>query len=228
MKKEDYKQVLKVFKKVYGGNLTGRTKEQLHNDVMRNLDKFMLDFYYEKNKNNKKLKGGSLGSFFKKFGRKTKELFKKGIGKLKGVDFKRIFQDVSNTYRSVVCPNSRRLEYGELHYPCHNFSGPGTRTDLSNVVNYEPFNDIDACSKKHDLDYMKSKEISDPNERAKFIHQADLDAIECYDKFPNESGYKWSRLGILGKYNAEQLLSQMKGTPSVFYGGKCRYCKRKY
>lgn len=129
------------------------------------------------------------------------------------------YKTLANIYRAKNgTKNTRPLEFGELHYGLHNFTGPGTRLDLPQVRNAKPYNDIDNCSKIHDLDYEYiSKNYQGP-ERAKKIHEADQKAIDCYNKYKNEDGYKPALLGISGKLSLEQLLSNIKGAPSILYG----------
>jgi hypothetical protein len=121
-----------------------------------------------------------------------------------------------NLWRGFNCPagKSRKLLDGEKHYGCHNFTGPGTRIDLPEVKNFKPYNNIDACSKQHDIDYMNNK--GNPAG----IHEADKKALACYDRYSNENGYIAARAGIGIKAAAEQGLSAVKGTPSTFYGGR--------
>ena len=74
------------------------------------------------------------------------------------------FKHSSNLVRKAS-PKSRALLLGELHMPLHNFSGPGTRLDKFSKT--EPFNGIDACSKKHDLDYQRIGRIKSVKQRNK-------------------------------------------------------------
>lgn len=112
-----------------------------------------------------------------------------------------LFQKGANIYRRNFCNGKARpLLDGEYHYGCHNFTGPGTRIDLPQVANYPPYNDIDACSRDHDIAYEKFK--GNPEK----IRQADEDAVRCYNKYPNENGYTAATLGINGKMALENVL----------------------
>jgi len=127
-----------------------------------------------------------------------------------GFDFgylpKKAFQSIANIYRNKNCNNKARpLLNGEIQYGCHNFTGPGTRIDLPEVLNYPPYNDIDACSKQHDIDYSNASKFSG-KEQQKKIREADEKVIKCYDKYPNENGYNVSKLGINGKMSFENAL----------------------
>jgi hypothetical protein len=137
---------------------------------------------------------------------------------------KKVYKTLVNKFIDAKDPEhkrSRRLYEGELHVPLHNFTGPGTRMDLPEVRNFPPYNDIDACSKEHDLEYEKIKKMKgiSKEEKAKLIKGADRKAIECYDKHKDEYGYSLAKAGISGKMSVENLLSIIKGKESVLYGG---------
>lgn len=145
-----------------------------------------------------------------------------GIGDWLKKKGKQAFQYIANKYRKAYCgKRSRPLKLGEMHYGCHNWSGPGTVMDKT-TLKTPAVNDIDQCSKVHDYAYWnigKDKKLS-KEEKASAIQQADKDAIECYDKYQDQDGYYPSRNLMLGKYGVEQLLSTFKGKPSTFYGGR--------
>jgi hypothetical protein len=128
------------------------------------------------------------------------------------------YQQTANTFIDLFGNNkSRHLEYGELHVPLHNFTGPGT--NLSRYKHIDPYNDIDACSKEHDIEYnnIKNSDLS-AAEKAQLIQLADEKAIECYDRNPHQWGYIPARLGMTAKNKAEKFYSYLMGRPSVFYG----------
>lgn len=130
---------------------------------------------------------------------------KKGLNKL------------MNAWRRRNCgAESRELLPGEFHYGCHNFTGPGTRMDLFSGA--PAINPIDECSRIHDVAYGNAALITDLAARARAIHLADLAAIRCYNRTPEANGYRAAVAGIGGKFGAEQILSMIKGQPSVFYG----------
>lgn len=122
-----------------------------------------------------------------------------------------------NRWRKKNCPpGTRMLMPGEYHYGCHNFTGPGTRMDLySNAPTMGP---IDECSRIHDVAYMNAAAITDQVARARAIQRADMEAIQCYNRTPQANGFLAAVSGIGGKFGAEQILSFLKGRPSVFYG----------
>lgn len=125
-----------------------------------------------------------------------------------------IFQKAANAYRRNFCDGkARQLEKGEYHYGCHNFTGPGTRVDLKKVRDYPPYNNIDKCSRQHDMDYVKAIELPD-KERIAAINKADKDVINCYDKYPNENGYRVSKMGINSKMSLAKVLPMV--SKSVF------------
>ncbi len=129
-----------------------------------------------------------------------------------------------NKYINKVDPEhkrSRNLLDGELHVPLHNFTGPGTRIDLAAVRNFPPYNNIDKCSREHDLAYDRIKNDTSLSKetKAEAIMTADKDAIKCYDETPKEYGHDAAKLGISGKLGLETLLSILKGKATTVYGG---------
>lgn len=125
------------------------------------------------------------------------------------------FKTISNIYRNNFCNGkARKLLKGEYHLGCHNFTGPGTRIDLPEVRNYPPYNDIDACSRQHDIDYSNSN--NNPN----LIREADEKVINCYNKYPNESGYSAAKLGINSKMKLEDVLPILVKSIAPKYFGK--------
>lgn len=135
---------------------------------------------------------------------------------------KKTFQLAANEYRKRYCNSpTRDLLYGEFHPYCENYTGPGTRIDISNVRNYPPHDGIDSCSRQHDIEYDNiGKSNLSKQEKARKIQEADRKAISCYEQYPNEKPYRLAKLGLKGKLGAEQLLSSLKGEPSTFYGGR--------
>lgn len=112
-----------------------------------------------------------------------------------------LFRKGANLYRRNYCDGkARQLLDGEYHYGCHNFTGPGTRIDLPEVSNYPPYNDIDNCSRIHDIEYEQYRGQPDK------IRKADEDAIKCYNKYPDQNGYLVAKSGINGKMALENVL----------------------
>jgi len=110
-----------------------------------------------------------------------------------------------NTYRKLACPKTTRNLYdGEYHFGCHNFTGPGTRIDLQDVRSAKPYNDIDNCSRIHDLDYMFADMEKDEKKHAKLIRQADEKVLDCYNRFKHENGYDLANFFIKHKVTAEK------------------------
>jgi hypothetical protein len=128
----------------------------------------------------------------------------------------KIFQTISNAQRFVSKnikknPNPiRYLKENEIHVMNHNFTGPGTRIDLPEVRNHAPYNGIDACSKIHDIKFNEIFKMPLGKERSEKIREADRKVLECYDKYPNDSGYRLAKLGINSKIRLEDL------SPSLF------------
>ena len=118
---------------------------------------------------------------------------------------KLVFQYTSNGQRFVsknIIGNKRPIRYlklGELHLKNHNFTGPGTRVDLAEVANHAPYNDIDACSKIHDLEYERIFKMPKGREREQAIRDADIESIKCYNKHRGEHGYRLASTGINSK-----------------------------
>lgn len=131
-----------------------------------------------------------------------------------------LFQTSANIYRKYFCNGkARQLLPGEYHYGCHNFTGPGTRIDLPQVLNYAPYNDIDACSRQHDIDYSNAQ--GNPH----LIREADKKVLQCYDKYPNENGYNVAKLGINAKMNIENALPLLvKSVAPNYFGQGCDTC----
>ena len=105
----------------------------------------------------------------------------------------KIFQYTSNAQRFVsknIKGDNRPIRYlkeNEIHLPNHNFTGPGTRIDLPEVRNFKPYNNIDACSKVHDIEFNEIFKMPLGKERSEKIREADRKVLACYDKYPNES-----------------------------------------
>jgi|SRR5580693_381860 hypothetical protein len=146
------------------------------------------------------------------------EMLLRKLEKMTGGNF--FFRKIANLYRRNYCNGkARQLKDGEYHLGCHNFTGPGTRIDLPEVANYPPYNDIDNCSKQHDLDYLEASE-KDAETRARMIRDADRRVIECYQRYPNESGYKAALLGINSKMKLEDVIPILMKSITPNYFGK--------
>ena len=123
------------------------------------------------------------------------------------------YQKVANIYRKYACKGKARpLLDGEYHYGCHNYTGPGTRIDL--YPNYPPYNNIDACSRQHDLDY------SNAQNNPQLIRQADEKVIDCYNRYPNDNGYNIAKLGINTKMKLEDAMPLLVKSIAPSYFGK--------
>ena len=127
-----------------------------------------------------------------------------------------VFKNVSNAQRFVAKNISgdtkpiRYLKNGETHAPLHNFTGPGTRIDLPEVRNFKPYNGIDACSKIHDFQFDKIFKMPLGKARSEAIRKADIEAIKCYNKHPNDKGYLLAKTGINSKMTLEDI------SPAIF------------
>ena len=125
------------------------------------------------------------------------------------------FEKISNAQRFVsknILRNRRPIRYlkrGEIHVPNHGFTGPQTRLDLAEVRNFPPYNNIDACSRTHDFQFNEIFKMPEGPERRQAIRNADKEAIECYDKYPNEDGYRLAKMGINNKMRLEDLSPQL-------------------
>lgn len=141
------------------------------------------------------------------------------------------FKKASNIYRASNCDGkSRPLELGEIHVPCHNFTGPGTKMNIPKVYNFPAYNEIDQCSKIHDQEYNKIFKMPLGPAREKAIRVSDEKVLKCYDKYPNVQGYTLAKAGIKGKMAAENYLPEeiVKSIAGGYYGaGKGKTKKRK-
>jgi hypothetical protein len=128
----------------------------------------------------------------------------------------KIFQVTSNAQRFVdknMRGNKnpiRYLELGEIHVPNHNFTGPGTKIELEHVRNHAPYNEVDACSKIHDLEFNRLFKMPLGKERSEGIRKADREALECYARHKNADGYRLAAGGINTKIALEDL------SPTIF------------
>jgi len=113
---------------------------------------------------------------------------------------KKTFQLLANSYRSKYCDGKARPLYkGELHLPCHNFTGPFTRIDIPAVRNQAPYNMIDFQAKIHDTAYYNASFLNDNKSIKQAIKKADDEFLQNIEPFKNESGYRLGKLGIEGK-----------------------------
>ena len=113
---------------------------------------------------------------------------------------KKTFQLLANAYRAKNCDGkARQLYSGELHLPCHNFTGPGTRIDITEVRNTKPYNKIDSISKMHDLNYYRASFLSSDKEIRTAIKEADEQYLKDIEPYKSESGYTLAKAGIEGK-----------------------------
>ena len=123
----------------------------------------------------------------------------------------RIFQITSNAQRFVAKRRGnkkpiRYLEKGEIHLPNHNFTGPGTKIEDPAVRNHAPYNDIDACSKVHDIEFNRLFKLPlGSKERAEGIRKADRAALACYAQHKGQEGFRLAYGGINGKILLEDL-----------------------
>src|SRR6478736_4727110 len=116
------------------------------------------------------------------------------------------FKNTSNFFRKKFCSGKARPLYqGEIHPQCQNFTGPGTRIDLPDVLNYTPYNNIEACSKVYDLEYNEIDKIKDPKEKMKQVRFADEKVLKCYDKYPKEQAHNLAKFFISNKVNLENI-----------------------
>jgi hypothetical protein len=134
----------------------------------------------------------------------------------------KLFQKVSNGLRKRLCHGrARDLYEGELHAPCHNYTGPGTRMDIPLVYNYQPYNEIDNCSRLHDIDYDGIFRMPAGKEKEQAIREADEKALICYDKFKNTQGYNWAYTGIKNKTRLENILPSItRKLAGEYFGSK--------
>ncbi len=140
---------------------------------------------------------------------------------------KKAYQKLVNEYRKRYCNGkARQLEFGEIHPLCANYEGPGTRIDLHPKT--PPFNNIDNCSRIHDLKYEDIKKEKDLIKKALMIQKADQEAIDCFNQYPNEEPYyTLGKLGLTGKLTLDKIVSALKGKPQTIYGGKKKYKKNR-
>lgn len=117
------------------------------------------------------------------------------------------YKAAANVYRAFNCDDKARpLLEGELHPKCWNFCGPGTRIDLPEVRNQQPYDNIDGVCKEHDIDYYDAKDKPD---KAQLIRKADKKMINNLEPFKNDSGYGLAKYAIKGKMTAENILKDL-------------------
>ena len=123
---------------------------------------------------------------------------------------KTTFKLLANSYRSRYCDGKARpLQFGELHLPCHNFTGPGTNIRSSAVRNMKPYNNIDAQAKKHDIAYYNASFMTNRDAIRQAIKKADQDFIKNIEPYKSESGYKMGKAGIEGKMQLTKLMPRL-------------------
>jgi len=151
--------------------------------------------------------GSGIGSDALNFVREHKQQIKDGLYQNR----ERIFQITSNAQRFVSKRRGnkkpiRYLEKGEIHLPNHNFTGPGTKIELDHVRNFSPYNEIDACSKVHDIEFNRLFKLPlGSKERVEGIRKADREALECYSQHKNQEGFRLAYGGINTKILLEDL-----------------------
>lgn len=165
--------------------------------------------------------------------RKMVKIVKKsGSGIIKDV-FDNSFAFLSNTVRKRQDPKKVRLLLpGEYHLTglynpktgqteSSNFMGPGTRIDLPEVRNFQPYNLSDAVAMKHDMAYERASHEPDQIKRQKLIREADRDMINDLRKVPNDELLKYYGLaGIQFKNKLEDFTPSKiaKLLPAGYYG----------
>jgi hypothetical protein len=118
--------------------------------------------------------------------------------------FKKTFQIVMNYYRKYFCKGKARpLELGEIHYLCGNFIGPNT--NIQKFRDFPAYNNIDAVSRLHDIDYHNASFITDTTHRKDAIRKADEDFLKNIEPFKNEEYYNIAKYGITSKNIMEKL-----------------------
>ena len=218
LKNKDLKTILKIFKDDNNRNIGSSLRREELVKMYKDRVSDMVNSVIQKNRTEKNLlKGGILLHSMKKM-RIGGGIFDRLKNYL--TNAKKLFNPVANLYRATMCDGkARSLENGEYHWKCHNFTGPGTILN-DRTRNFDPYNDIDNCSKTHDLEYERiNNSKMSKEEKAIAVQQADKDAIDCYDKYPSEDGYLPAKSGIQGKLSVDQLLSSVLGKPSTVYGG---------
>jgi hypothetical protein len=121
---------------------------------------------------------------------------------------KKSFQLAANAYRRRNCDGKAKpLHYGEIHYGCHNFTGPGTVMEGK-----KPYNCVDNCARKHDKDYGDAKGDLEK------VRKADEEFLKCVDQYKNQHGYRAARYGIGSKVKAEDLIKNWYPEYSLYSG----------
>lgn len=159
--------------------------------------------------------GGGIGEDALQFLRDNEDEIKKA-GKFLYDNRAKVFQGVSNAQRFVeknLKGNPRPIRFlqeGEVHLGLHNYTGPGTRVDQAAVRNFKPYNEIDACSRTHDLQFDKIFKMPLGRERSEQIRAADREALACYERHKGADGYRLASAGINTKISLEDL------SPTIF------------
>lgn len=153
---------------------------------------------------------------------------------------KKMYQIISNTLtrEDIKDGRTRPLKYGELHptvlskdpktgktrFHHSSYLGPGTRIDLPEVANQEPYNEADACAAKHDFQYayieklFNEKKIN-KKQREQMIREADEVLIEELKNLPPMD----FRLPGLVGMNTKVLLENLLGPIAKVVAGPKYY-----
>lgn len=133
-----------------------------------------------------------------------------------------VVRGVRNVGRRVLCSSKTRpLFLGENHFPCHNFTGPGTQIEKRIERGDQPVDAVDAIAKAHDLEYYtieKDKSLS-KEQKAKLIQEADEKMLERLRSSPESLAKYAAQLGIGSKNALEKVASAILNKPISIYGG---------
>ena len=123
------------------------------------------------------------------------------------------YRKAANFYRRNFCPEgTRMLENGEWHPGCANYIGPGTRTDIPEVMAAPAYNATDEAARLHDLAYADS--YWDPDS----IFQADENFEHAVGNIRGEEPYRTLALtGIRAKRAADRVYSKIRRRRSTVY-----------
>lgn len=127
-----------------------------------------------------------------------------------------------NLGRRLICPSSTRpLFEGENHFPCHNFTGPGTQIMKRIKRGDKPVDAVDACSMDHDIYYQNIANTPniDPLIAAENVMEADQILLRCIANIPNSNKLT---LQHAAKYIAQEVIQgkaylESKGIISPLY-----------
>jgi hypothetical protein len=132
-----------------------------------------------------------------------------------------VIDSIKKAYKKLVeYPNTAPSFPGEIHFPGHNYTGPGTQIEARLERGDKPVDEVDAIAKEHDIDYLNASKMNGTKEeKAAAIQAADEKMISSLRGLSSNSISKLAAmLGIGSKNVFEKLLSKLAKKPIAVYG----------